>query len=219
MTRISKLFPHAAAILIKRQMASGRKPPPASPVHCPAEGADWCRTLTGLQGALRRCLHFLLQRQWNWHQILMACATQRGAVSNACSACGVAEALGRRQTVNDLRQQIQDLRRQLDNERSRAERAEFEREDALDQNDVLNKRWVGAAGQGWPVVRWAVSSQQRVSRQLQEKVVTAGSWSRGLMHSIGFLCLSGSMKAPQHRPEAALCPWPIGQPFTHAMHS
>ena len=77
---------------------------------------------------------------------------------HACSACGVAEALGRRQTVNDLRQQIQDLRRQLDNERSRAERAEFEREDALDQNDVLNKRWDGVAGQDWPVVRWAVSS-------------------------------------------------------------
>eukprot|EP00891_Asterochloris_glomerata_P006915 jgi/Astpho2/6915/Aster-01782 len=50
------------------------------------------------------------------------------------------EAVGRRQTVNDLRQQIQDLRRQLDNERSRAERAEFEHEDAMDQNDMLNKR-------------------------------------------------------------------------------
>ena len=54
--------------------------------------------------------------------------------------------------MTDLRQQIQDLRRQLDSERSSAERAEFEREDALDQNDVLNKRWDGAAGQGWPAM-------------------------------------------------------------------
>lgn len=119
-------------------------------------GQPGVRHAPGCKGPPWPCLQILLQRQWNWHQTMINCASRSVAMS-ICTLClSFAEAVGRRQTVNDLRQQIQDLRRQLDNERSRAERAEFEHEDAMDQNDMLNKRWDDAASQGWPGQRGCV---------------------------------------------------------------